>query len=93
MEMTHDMQAFSTATDATTRVGADRLKTLRPLAQLVQRTWAAYWDWQGRRATVLILQSLDARALKDIGINPSEIHSQVYGKPEERARKYHDGWQ
>ncbi|KAB2918995.1 MAG: DUF1127 domain-containing protein [Hyphomicrobiaceae bacterium] len=40
-----------------------------------------------------MLQSLDARALKDIGIDPSEIRSCVYGTPADRTRKYHEGWQ
>jgi uncharacterized protein YjiS (DUF1127 family) len=36
-----------------------------------------YLDRRAQRATVRILQSLDTRTLKDIGIDPSEISSIV----------------
>ncbi len=40
--------------------------------------WRSYWRRRVERATVFMLQSLDARALKDIGIDRSEIESVVY---------------
>jgi uncharacterized protein YjiS (DUF1127 family) len=46
--------------------------------------WQSYLDRRTRRATVRILQSLDARTLKDIGISPGEIHSVVYGRNDRR---------
>ena len=49
--------------------------------------WRAYLDRRARRATVRILHSLDARTLKDIGVNPSEIESLVYGRSD-RVRRY-----
>ena len=49
--------------------------------------WRAYLDRRAQRATVRILQSLDARTLKDIGISPTEIDSLVYGRCD-RLRRY-----
>ena len=65
--------------------------TLAPLAGAVhqaavgiERMWATYWTGRTQRATVLMLQSLDSRTLKDIGIDRSEIESVVYGRPDDR---------
>jgi hypothetical protein len=41
--------------------------------------WQAYWRYQTRRAAVLVLQALDDRTLKDIGLSRSEIVPAVYG--------------
>jgi uncharacterized protein YjiS (DUF1127 family) len=49
--------------------------------------WQAYMRWATRRATARILHSLDARTLKDIGINESEITSIVYGTDGDRRRR------
>ena len=61
------------------------------LSRLVERMWASYWDYQARRATMLLLHSLDDRALSDIGFQRSEIHSVVFGSPD-RVRPYRPGW-
>jgi uncharacterized protein YjiS (DUF1127 family) len=61
-------------------------------ARLVRRGWLAYWDWRARRATVLILRSLDCRTLHDIGIHPSEIESLVHGGGCDRCRRYDATW-
>ncbi len=58
---------------------------------VVRRAWQAYWKRRARRATVLILCSLDRRTLRDMGIHPSELESCVYGKGD-RLRRYHDTW-
>lgn len=65
--------------------------TLTPLAGALQQTaarieraWATYWSGRAQRATVLMLQSLDGRTLKDIGVDRSEIKSVVYGRPDDR---------
>jgi len=50
--------------------------------------WRAYLDRRAQRATVRILQSLDARTLKDIGISRTEIDSLVYGDRYDRLRRY-----
>jgi uncharacterized protein YjiS (DUF1127 family) len=52
--------------------------------------WQAYLGRRAKRATVNILRSLDARTLKDIGIDPSEIESVVYGRPHDRLRRYRE---
>jgi uncharacterized protein YjiS (DUF1127 family) len=45
------------------------------LAGSMQSAWSAYWTHRAERATVQMLQSLDDRTLKDIGIDRSEIES------------------
>ena len=57
------------------------------VAGTLGRFWRAYLDRRARRATVRILHSLDARTLKDIGVNPSEIEFLVYGRCD-RVRGY-----
>ena len=63
----------------------------RPAAGLLRRAWRAYWAWRARRATVMLLQSLDDRTLHDIGISPSEIESLVHC-PDHRRRRYYASW-
>jgi uncharacterized protein YjiS (DUF1127 family) len=43
------------------------------LAARVRSLWVAYWDYQARRATALMLEALDDRMLRDIGLRRSEI--------------------
>ena len=59
-------------------------------AEKAASLWHTYLGRRAKRATVNILQSLDARTLKDIGIDPSEIESLVYGKPHDRLRRYRE---
>lgn len=59
---------------------------------LARRGWRTYWERRARRATVLILCSLDKRTLHDIGISPSEIESCVYSRSGDRLRRYHETW-
>jgi uncharacterized protein YjiS (DUF1127 family) len=68
------------------------LPTLIRIAGLIRRGWQAYWDRRARRATVLLLRTLDRRTLSDIGIAPSEIESVVYGCGEDRRRRYDTSW-
>ena len=70
----------------------------RSLSSSTGRLWAVgsdlrafYWDYQARRATMLLLHSLDDRTLSDIGFQRSEIPSVVFGSPD-RVRPYHPGW-
>jgi len=56
------------------------------LAGWAAALWRGYLDRRARRATVRILHSLDSRTLKDIGIDPGEIHSVVYGGDHRRHR-------
>jgi uncharacterized protein YjiS (DUF1127 family) len=63
----------------------------RRVAGLVRRAWRAYWEWRARRATVLLLSSLDSRTLRDIGVSPGEIESLVQCG-DDRRRRYDAGW-
>jgi uncharacterized protein YjiS (DUF1127 family) len=60
--------------------------------RLIRRGWQAYWDRRARRATVLLLQSLDERTLRDIGIGPGEIESLVCCRGDDRLRPYDAAW-
>lgn len=67
--------------------------TLRARAvALARRGWRTYWERRARRATALILHSLDERTLHDIGITPSEIESCVYSGSGDRLRRYNETW-
>jgi uncharacterized protein YjiS (DUF1127 family) len=44
----------------------------------LKKLWSAYWLHRRQRTTMLLLQSLDARTLQDIGIDRSEIRSVVH---------------
>jgi uncharacterized protein YjiS (DUF1127 family) len=60
-------------------------------AGFARRWWRAYWTRRARKATILMLRSLDRRTLSDIGISPSEIESVVYGGCD-RRRRYDSAW-
>jgi len=62
------------------------------VARVAKRWWRSYWNWRAREATVLILRSLDRRTLRDIGIDPREIRSCVYGESGDRRRRYDEAW-
>jgi uncharacterized protein YjiS (DUF1127 family) len=65
------------------------------VSQLVGLGVSAWTAWRRRREqkrTVHILSTLDGRTLKDIGVDPSEIESMVYGNPSERVRPYGKDW-
>jgi uncharacterized protein YjiS (DUF1127 family) len=59
---------------------------------LLRAAWRGYWARRAQKATVLILQSLDDRTLRDIGISSGEIESSVYGKARDRRRRYDERW-
>ena len=54
--------------------------------------WDAYWDYQARRATVLMLEKLDDRILKDIGLTRSQIWPAVLGADWAEEGRYHPHW-
>jgi uncharacterized protein YjiS (DUF1127 family) len=58
----------------------------RRLAALASTLWAAYRDYQSWRATERMLQELDDRTLKDIGLTRSEIEFAEFGKSVDRVR-------
>jgi uncharacterized protein YjiS (DUF1127 family) len=58
----------------------------------IAKAWNAYWQKRAKRVTVELLQSLDDRTLRDIGLGRDEIGSLVYGQPGDRTRCYDEGW-
>jgi uncharacterized protein YjiS (DUF1127 family) len=62
------------------------------LGSLARRLWQAYWDYQARRATTMLLHALDDRMLADIGFKRSEIEPAVCGQPQDRRRLYDALW-
>ena len=74
----------------TGRAGGSLRSYLAPvrhnLAVGARRLWDAYWDNQARRATALMLEALDDRTLKDIGLSRHEIRQAVLGNDAARRR-------
>ncbi len=68
-----------------------RSLTLARTGALVRGAWRTYWEWRARKATILLLRSLDRRTLHDIGVEPSEIESLVCGG-NDRCRRYDASW-
>jgi uncharacterized protein YjiS (DUF1127 family) len=59
---------------------------LHRLGAVVARAWNGYLDYRANRAAVATLNSLDAQALRDMGINRGDIESAVYGRREDWHR-------
>ena len=57
---------------------AGRTSVGRRVADMAQHAWSRYWTRRAEHATVGLLHALDDRALKDIGLDRSEIESVVY---------------
>ncbi|HEY7086079.1 MAG TPA: DUF1127 domain-containing protein [Hyphomicrobiaceae bacterium] len=55
--------------------------------------WRAYWAHRARRASIILLSSLDDRTLADIGLGRSEIEAVVREKSRTRLRHYAPDWQ
>jgi uncharacterized protein YjiS (DUF1127 family) len=62
------------------------------VTSIVRQLWRAYWDYQARRATIMLLYALDDRALTDIGFKRSEIEAAVFASPSYRLRRYDPKW-
>ena len=82
--------AFGTMT--TTSPSNSHTPSLR-LAQYLRQLWRAYWAHRARRASIVLLSSLDDRTLADIGLARSEIESVVREKSKHRLRHYAPHWQ
>ena len=62
------------------------------IGSIVRQLWRAYWDHQARRATIMLLHTLDDRALADIGFKRSEIDPAVFASTSDRLRRYDPKW-
>jgi uncharacterized protein YjiS (DUF1127 family) len=51
----------------------------RKMADMTRHAWTLYWTRRAERAAIAVLYALDDRALKDIGLDRSEIESVVVG--------------
>jgi uncharacterized protein YjiS (DUF1127 family) len=60
---------------------------LHRVGGLVRSAWQAFWERRANRAAVVMLQSMDAQTLHDIGVNRSEIESMVYGARRDRRNR------
>jgi uncharacterized protein YjiS (DUF1127 family) len=70
--MTHNTKCVEPGSgSASARIRRTHLRGL--LAARIRHIWRAYWEWCARRAVALLLQSLDDRTLKDLGISPDDI--------------------
>jgi len=69
------------------------LSTGLRLVHILRDLWRAYWAHRARRASIVLLSSLDDRTLADIGLARSEIESVVHEKSRQRVRYYAPDWQ
>jgi uncharacterized protein YjiS (DUF1127 family) len=69
------------------------LSTGLRLAQYLGDLWRAYWARRARRASIVLLSSLDDRTLADIGLARCEIEGVVREKSKHRLRHYAPDWQ
>jgi uncharacterized protein YjiS (DUF1127 family) len=63
-----------------TPIGSLLTTLVQRLAAFARRQWRAYWDYRARSATLMMLQAMDDRALKDIGLTRSQIWTVAFGK-------------
>jgi uncharacterized protein YjiS (DUF1127 family) len=85
---------------AMTDVSSDQWLALAPLAGwpetrpggLLSQLWTGLRSRLAQRQTVRILNALDGATLKDLGINPRDVESVVYGDGEDRLRGYDKDW-
>jgi uncharacterized protein YjiS (DUF1127 family) len=62
------------------------------LAAGARHLWEAYWGNRARRATVLLLETLDDRTLKDIVLSRAEIRPVVLGTDATGRHSYDPYW-
>ena len=51
----------------------------RQVVETMRHAWSRYWTRRAECAAIAVLYALDDRALKDIGLDRSEVESVVYG--------------
>jgi uncharacterized protein YjiS (DUF1127 family) len=69
------------------------LSTGLRLAHRLKDLWRAFWAHRARRASIVLLSSLDDHTLADIGLARSEIESVVREKSRAKLRYYAPDWQ
>jgi uncharacterized protein YjiS (DUF1127 family) len=85
---------MATSTIATSSPSNSMALRTRPrVAQYLRELWRAYWAHRARRASIVLLSSLDDRTLADIGLARSEIGSVVLEKSRQRLRHYAPDWE
>jgi len=62
------------------------------LVHSLRDLWRAYWAHRARRASIVLLSSLDDRTLADIGLARSEVEAVVREKSRQRLRHYAPDW-
>jgi uncharacterized protein YjiS (DUF1127 family) len=69
----------------TEMIGAERrLTTPNAVLHTIATWWDAYWNARARRATIMMLHTLDDRTLHDIGIGRGEIEAAAEGRLDRR---------
>jgi uncharacterized protein YjiS (DUF1127 family) len=86
---------MGTSTNSLAESGRATLTFSAPLVSLgkrlairARRLWVAYRNYRRRRGAVLMMQALDDRTLKDIGLTRSEIEWAVSGRSSDRLRSF-----
>jgi uncharacterized protein YjiS (DUF1127 family) len=90
--MSTNLNSLAAPGPATVKPRTPILALAQDLAARARRLWDAYWDYQARRATVRMLEALDNRTLKDIGLSRSEIRPAVFGSDAAPPRPYDPHW-
>src|ERR1041385_3927820 len=67
-----------------------RPRLLQLLQQQLQQLTSRFLAWRAQRATLRLLNRVDAATLRDLGI--TDIESAVYGDPRDRLRGYDENW-
>jgi uncharacterized protein YjiS (DUF1127 family) len=82
------------ATYARSNAAVDLRSLFSPnwLVRHVGKWWKRYLDRRARQATIMVLQSLDGRTLKDIGVNRAEIVWLVDNMSDKPSRSHITGW-
>jgi uncharacterized protein YjiS (DUF1127 family) len=67
---------------------AGRVRPAKELADYLVAVWRRYLTWQARRATRILLNALDDRMLRDIGLQRGEIASVASEIEWQRLRRW-----
>jgi uncharacterized protein YjiS (DUF1127 family) len=76
----------NTITAAQTSASSGIPPPAKMLGQQLATAWSQYMTWRARRATKLLLKSLDDRTLADIGVVRTGIDTVVRDLEQQRVR-------